>query len=312
MVEPGAVPRPQPARQSAGGAGHGDAAGVAAERARKRVEAALEPLDHPGVGALLGCVDARRLLERGADVAEHVEVDLHARVGEGLERAGAPVGGGRAADGHDHALGARLDGGGDQLAGAARGGGPGVALLLLDQAEAARLGGLNDGDAAVLDQGEGGLDGPAERIAHLDGAPLAAESSGNPPTPVPNATSARERQPSSSALASVERVARSMMSAEVGPPSSIVAAWMTQRAGMSPAVVSTASPSPIGARSSDSRCTSGPPAREIAPATPPPCFSSVLAALAIASTSSLVTSAARTSKSAMRTSLSICASPVRR
>ena len=37
------------------------------------------------------------------------------------------------------------------------------------------------------------------------------------------------------------------MSADVGPPSSIVAAWMTQRAGMSPAVVSTASPSPIGA-----------------------------------------------------------------
>ena len=44
-----------------------------------------------------------------------------------------------------------------------------------------------------------------------------------------------------------------MMSAEVGPPSSIVAAWITQRDGISPAVVSTASPSPIGARSTDSR-----------------------------------------------------------
>ena len=75
----------------------------------------------------------------------------------------------------------------------------------------------------------------------------AASSSGKPPTPVPNATSASERAPSSSAFASVERVARSMISADVGPPSSIVAAWMTQRAGMSPAVVSTASPSPIGA-----------------------------------------------------------------
>ena len=61
-----------------------------------------------------------------------------------------------------------------------------------------------------------------------------------------------------------------MMSAEVGPPSSMVAAWITQRAGMWPAVVSTASPRPMGARSSDSRCTSGPPARAIAPATPPP------------------------------------------
>ena len=92
----------------------------------------------------------------------------------------------------------------------------------------------------------------------------AASSSGKPPTPVPKATSASERAPSSSAFASVERVARSMISAEVGPPSSIVAAWITQRAGMSPAVVSTASPRPIGALSSDSRCTSGPPAREIA------------------------------------------------
>jgi hypothetical protein len=92
-------------------------------------------------------------------------------------------------------------------------------------------------------------------------------------------------------LDSVERVARSMISADVGPPSFIVAAWMTHFAGMSPAVVSTASPSPIGARSSDSRWTAGPPARLIAPATPPPCFSWVLAALAIASTSSLVTSA---------------------
>ena len=37
-----------------------------------------------------------------------------------------------------------------------------------------------------------------------------------------------------------------MISAEVGPPSSIVAAWITQRAGMSPAVVSTASPNADG------------------------------------------------------------------
>src|SRR5215207_2707751 len=64
---------------------------------------------------------------------------------------------------------------------------------------------------------------------------------------------------------------------------------------MSPAVVSTASPSPIGATRSLSPWTAGPPAREIAPATPPPWRSSVLAALAIASTSSLVMSACATS-----------------
>ena len=99
---------------------------------------------------------------------------------------------------------------------------------------------------------------------------------------------------------SVDAVARRMMSASVGPPSSIVAAWMTHRDGMSPAVVSTASPRPIGAFSSDSACTAGPPAREIAPATPPPCSSRVLAALAIASTSSVVMSVSSTSTRAMR------------
>ena len=123
----------------------------------------------------------------------------------------------------------------------------------------------------------------------------AASASGKPPTPVPNATSARLLAPSSSAFASVEAVARRMMSSEVGPPRRIVAAWMTHRDGISPAVVSTASPRPIGAFASDSRWTSGPPAREIAPATPPPWARSVFAALAIASTSSAVMSVSSTS-----------------
>ena len=78
-----------------------------------------------------------------------------------------------------------------------------------------------------------------------------------------------------------------------------MAAWITQRAGMSPAVVSTASPSPIGAFWCDSSCTAGPPAREIAPATPPPCSSRVFAALAMASTSSAVMSVSSTSIRAM-------------
>ena len=82
-----------------------------------------------------------------------------------------------------------------------------------------------------------------------------------------------------------------MISADVGPPSSIVAAWITQRAGISPAVVSTASPRPIGAFSSRLPCTTGAPARLIAAATPPPWMEPVFAALAIASTSSFVTSA---------------------
>jgi hypothetical protein len=84
----------------------------------------------------------------------------------------------------------------------------------------------------------------------LDLAIRAASSSGKPPTPVPNATRARLLAPSSSALARVLAVALRMVSADVGPPSSIVAAWITQLHGISPAVVSTALPSPIGARSS--------------------------------------------------------------
>ena len=93
--------------------------------------------------------------------------------------------------------------------------------------------------------------------------------------------------PSSSAFASVLAVAARMISAEVGPPSSMVAAWITHLDGSSPAVVATASPSSIGASSSLSSWIARPPARTIAPATPPPCRSSVFAALAIASTSSL-------------------------
>src|SRR4051812_11016909 len=131
----------------------------------------------------------------------------------------------------------------------------------------------------------------------------AASSTGKPPTPVPNATRASERAPSSSAFHRVAAVARRMMSAEVGPPSSIVAAWMTQRDGISPALVSTASPSPIGDLAALSRWSSSPAARAIAPATPPPCSSWVLAALAIASTASVVMSASRTSTSAMRRGL---------
>ena len=74
---------------------------------------------------------------------------------------------------------------------------------------------------------------------------------------------------------------------------------MTQRAASSPADVSTASPSPIGAAARDSSSTAGPPARAIAAATPPPCSSRVFAALAIASTSSAVMSASSASRAAI-------------
>ena len=82
-----------------------------------------------------------------------------------------------------------------------------------------------------------------------------------------------------------------MTSAEVGPPSSIVAAWMTQRAG----IVARGRLDRLA--QADGRALLAlalhrrPPARAIAPATPPPWSSCVFAALAIASTSSVVMSA---------------------
>ena len=102
----------------------------------------------------------------------------------------------------------------------------------------------------------------------------AAWSIGKPPTPVPKATRASDFAPSSSARLQGGLPWRGgwpqPRSARRG---SIVAAWITQRAGTRRHSVATASPSPIGAFARRFRCwTPAPRAREIAPATPPPCF----------------------------------------
>ena len=67
-------------------------------------------------------------------------------------------------------------------------------------------------------------------------------------------------------------------------------AWITQRQGSLPAPVTTAPPTGTGAFARDSRWISSPPLRTIAPATPPPCASAVLAAFTIASVASSVRS----------------------
>ena len=77
-LQRGAVRRPQPAGEAAGAAGHGDAAWVARERGGERVEPSLEPGDHRRVGALLRAEHLRRVLERGADVAQHDEAGRRA------------------------------------------------------------------------------------------------------------------------------------------------------------------------------------------------------------------------------------------
>src|SRR5450759_3334479 len=62
-------------------------------------------------------------------------------------------------------------------------------------------------------------------------------------------------------------------------------AWITQRAGRAPAPVATAVPAgvPYACRARSSAMISGPPARWIAPSTPPPPASAAFAALPIAS-----------------------------
>src|SRR5919201_6339827 len=120
---------------------------------------------------------------------------------------------------------------------------------------------------------------------------IAAHSSrGKPPTPVPNAGSASDRQPSSSATSRHRRVVGATSSAFVCRSCPITAPWITWRARRRPPEVATASPTAIGPFATASRSISAPPGRLIAPATPAPIQSSLLAALAIASTFSAVMS----------------------
>ena len=109
----------------------------------------------------------------------------------------------------------------------------------------------------------------------------------------PAPASARRARPPSRACS---RVARRMMSAGRRPAELHRGGVDHPARGQAPRA---ASRPPRRARSARARRSppgsTGPPARTIAPATPPPCASRVLAAFAIASTSSFVMSASRTS-----------------
>src|SRR5438067_5548723 len=122
----------------------------------------------------------------------------------------------------------------------------------------------------------------------------AHSSSGNLPTPVPKAGSASDSQPSSSASCRHARVVCSTRSPLVRRSWLITAPWITHRAASRPAPVATAEPIGIGPFKSASRSISSPPARLIAPATPPPIQRQSFAAFAIASTSSAVISPSTT------------------
>ena len=135
---------------------------------------------------------------------------------------------------------------------------------------------------------------PAEVPADLLDLDPAASSIGKPPTPVPNATSASERAPSSSAAPAC----RGRRADDLGRGR---AAKLHRRGVNHPARGHLARGRLDRLAQADRRALvalaldRGPPARAIAPATPPPWSSCVFAALAIASTSSVVMSASRTS-----------------
>ena len=175
VVEAGAVLGPEPARQPARGAGHRLAARVAPEALGQLVQAALELRTSAASAPFCG-PNTRGASSNGVCTSQSTSMStLTPASVERLERAGAAVRGGRAAHGHDHALHAGLDRRDDQLAGPARGGRPRVALVLGDQPEPARPRHLHDRRPAAVDQGEGGVDRPAERIGDRDRAQLAVE-----------------------------------------------------------------------------------------------------------------------------------------
>src|SRR5262245_20939809 len=114
----------------------------------------------------------------------------------------------------------------------------------------------------------------------------AHSSSGKPPTPVPNAGTATERAPISSATSSTRVVVRAIVGASVRRSWPMTAPWITCCAARLPAPVATASPSSIGPLATASRSISAPPTPLIARATPAPIQRWLFAAFAIASTSS--------------------------
>ena len=113
--------------------------------------------------------------------------------------------------------------------------------------------------------------------------------------PVPTAGNAIVFSPFCAAMRRECAVELRNACAEVRPPSSMLAAWITWRAFKFPPDVIAAPPTGIVPISSHSAWICGPPLRRIAPATPPPSCRSLFAALTIASVSISVRSPCRIS-----------------
>lgn len=110
--------------------------------------------------------------------------------------------------------------------------------------------------------------------------------------PVEIAGKATDRHPMSTAISTARRCAEASNSGSPAPPPRHTGptAWITHRAGSAPAPVATASPVGQPSILRHSARISSPPARLIAPSTPPPPASAELAAFTMASTGSAVMS----------------------
>src|ERR1700752_841400 len=115
-------------------------------------------------------------------------------------------------------------------------------------------------------------------------------SSGTAKMPLETAGNDTDCQSRSSAQRNAASSACRSLSSSSPSPKRGPTAWITPLNGSFPAVVTTALPVGIGPRPrtmrSDSSCSAGPAAREMIPATPPPCARWPLAALTMASTGS--------------------------
>src|SRR6266513_2488752 len=115
-------------------------------------------------------------------------------------------------------------------------------------------------------------------------------SSGTAKMPLETAGNDTDCQPRSSAQRNAASSACRSLSSSSPSPKRGPTAWITPLNGSFPAVVTTALPVGIGPRlrtmRADSSCSAAPAAREMMPATPPPCVRWPLAALTIASTGS--------------------------
>ncbi len=190
----GAERRPQSAGEAARGAGHLDPARVPGHPPRLAVQSRGQSLDRVGIGALLRPEHARRVLERGAHVAQHDQawrpearrrdsiapiapappsvVALPPTPSRTVPRAGG-------------------DRGRDQLAGSGRRRRERVAVARRDQPQTGRGRGLDDRRAAVLGQQERRV----QRTARAARGPRPCAARRRTPGAAPRAFPRRRRRP---------------------------------------------------------------------------------------------------------------------